>query len=414
MKCLNCGKELKDDAKFCIGCGKQVPRCPTCGKLLTRRVKFCASDGTPIPDAINALIPEAPQPAAVAQPAAAVTSAAVPQTAKKSKRTILIIVIAVLAVLALAAGVWGGIKLLSNDKPQKLPTSVEDRFEDDDDDEDEDENEGENEDENEDEDNIGDGEMILDAEPGAVPEAVPEARPEEAPQEARPEEAPQGARPEEAPQEARPEEATETETRAMQADERRDDSILEDADVQKRINIFLSNFVEQGFLEYPCQDEFSLLKYACLFSQINDPGMITYRGGNPCMSKGDVDDILNRFFDTTVDPGAGEMTFYSQQDLEEFVTYDSGTYEFTIDDGINGNYFAIAYDMSDNGDGTYTVFFDIYEADSGSMSGYYAMSAEEILEEEDVDWYGLGEAVVQDYVRPNGVEAYQLLSYWMI
>lgn len=66
MNCLNCGKELREEAKFCMDCGQKVPRCPTCGTVLLKRAKFCILDGTPIPEEINALFPQevpAPMPA---------------------------------------------------------------------------------------------------------------------------------------------------------------------------------------------------------------------------------------------------------------------------------------------------------------------------------------------------------------
>ena len=59
MKCLNCQKELTEQAMFCTGCGKKIPRCPTCGNLLTRRVRFCPRDGAAIPQEILELIPAA-------------------------------------------------------------------------------------------------------------------------------------------------------------------------------------------------------------------------------------------------------------------------------------------------------------------------------------------------------------------
>lgn len=57
MKCINCQKELPDQARFCTGCGKKIPRCPTCGSLLTQRIRFCSKDGTCIPQDILDLIP---------------------------------------------------------------------------------------------------------------------------------------------------------------------------------------------------------------------------------------------------------------------------------------------------------------------------------------------------------------------
>ena len=67
MNCPNCGKLLQEGAKFCMGCGQRIPRCPTCGTVLLKRAKFCMVDGTPIPDEINALIPEPVQETVVVE-----------------------------------------------------------------------------------------------------------------------------------------------------------------------------------------------------------------------------------------------------------------------------------------------------------------------------------------------------------
>jgi len=59
MFCLNCGKELPDDAKFCSGCGKQietkekeiintVPVCSSCGEKIITGNKFCIKCGNPV------------------------------------------------------------------------------------------------------------------------------------------------------------------------------------------------------------------------------------------------------------------------------------------------------------------------------------------------------------------------------
>ncbi len=48
MICVNCGKEIEDDAKFCNYCGNRtdgkIP-CPSCGKLLPADSLFCSSCG---------------------------------------------------------------------------------------------------------------------------------------------------------------------------------------------------------------------------------------------------------------------------------------------------------------------------------------------------------------------------------
>jgi RNA polymerase subunit RPABC4/transcription elongation factor Spt4 len=55
LSCSNCGKELPDDAKFCLGCGSQVatpdekpiPRfCLQCGVQLSEDARFCLTCGT--------------------------------------------------------------------------------------------------------------------------------------------------------------------------------------------------------------------------------------------------------------------------------------------------------------------------------------------------------------------------------
>jgi len=51
--CENCGKEVKEDAKFCGGCGAArgiatVPRCPKCGKELKADAVFCEGCGTAV------------------------------------------------------------------------------------------------------------------------------------------------------------------------------------------------------------------------------------------------------------------------------------------------------------------------------------------------------------------------------
>lgn len=59
MKCMNCGCELDEQAKFCSNCGEKVEKvekCPHCGCLLEKNVKFCGMCGHPIkPDDMSSL-----------------------------------------------------------------------------------------------------------------------------------------------------------------------------------------------------------------------------------------------------------------------------------------------------------------------------------------------------------------------
>ena len=53
-KCLRCGAELSDHAKFCDKCGTAVPDqpqtlyCQKCGAKLELGTKFCGNCGTPV------------------------------------------------------------------------------------------------------------------------------------------------------------------------------------------------------------------------------------------------------------------------------------------------------------------------------------------------------------------------------
>lgn len=57
MKCPICGRETRDESKFCERCGRKIPRCPTCGKVITKRMRFCTNDGTSLPPEILELLP---------------------------------------------------------------------------------------------------------------------------------------------------------------------------------------------------------------------------------------------------------------------------------------------------------------------------------------------------------------------
>ena len=182
-------------------------------------------------------------------------------------------------------------------------------------------------------------------------------------------------------------------------------------DNQQRINIFLSNFAEQCFVEYPVADDYFLLQFAYTYSQINSPGLISYTDYSACMSKSDVDSILNRFFGKTVVPSDNSMIFSHPMSPEDSIAYGANTYEFVAATGEFRGYVAIVYDMEKNSNGTYDVLFDIYTTESDSLSKYYEMTAEEAERSNGLSLYQHGSATVKDYTRPNGKETYQLISY---
>ena len=52
MTCVNCGKENREDARFCDSCGTHLTlRCPSCEKELRQDARFCDSCGARVSDA---------------------------------------------------------------------------------------------------------------------------------------------------------------------------------------------------------------------------------------------------------------------------------------------------------------------------------------------------------------------------
>src|SRR4029450_5388455 len=49
MRCVSCGLENAEGAKFCEECGTPFVRlCPSCGQQMRPTVKFCSECGTPV------------------------------------------------------------------------------------------------------------------------------------------------------------------------------------------------------------------------------------------------------------------------------------------------------------------------------------------------------------------------------
>src|SRR5689334_12791134 len=61
MTCPNCQTVNLDNARFCIACGKPLPRvCPNCGALNPPDARFCNQCGTPLGSPLASASPAAP------------------------------------------------------------------------------------------------------------------------------------------------------------------------------------------------------------------------------------------------------------------------------------------------------------------------------------------------------------------
>lgn len=186
-----------------------------------------------------------------------------------------------------------------------------------------------------------------------------------------------------------------------------------------RINIFLSNFSEQrvqSFNTATVSDD-TLLRFIELYCKINHHNQISYQGGEECLSLEDANNYLNRFFARTVSPYEGATYLL---DAWHSFRYSGGYFRFPAADGESYNYFTIVYEMTRNGDGTYTVQFQNYELKLeeywdalGVDYSFYWLNNDQAAQ---LVWDGRaipvegGTAVVRDTVY-NGSTTYQILSY---
>lgn len=178
---------------------------------------------------------------------------------------------------------------------------------------------------------------------------------------------------------------------------------------QKKINVFLSNFAEAYFEEFPASD-YDMLQFVYIYCMINNDKKIKYDDDVDYIVKKDVDTIIKDFFGKKITPDEEGEWFYD--DYPEFgVMFDGKRYEFEPGGGENYDRMAVAKSMIDNGDGTYTVEFDIYYAENGLKSSYYEYTAAKAADSSKLERVARGTAVVREYTRSTGKESYQLIKY---
>lgn len=185
-----------------------------------------------------------------------------------------------------------------------------------------------------------------------------------------------------------------------------------------RINIFLSNFSEQGvqsFTSATVADDY-IIRVVELYCKINHPSLIVYQNGEECLSLADANTYLVRFFGRSVNPYEGAEYML---DAQHSFRYSAGYFRFPAADGEAYNRFTVAYEMLDNGDGSYTVSFQIFALDLGEYfdggmdSGLYWLSNDEaasLVQAGRIAPVQGGTAVVTPYTF-NGQNTFQIRSY---
>lgn len=175
---------------------------------------------------------------------------------------------------------------------------------------------------------------------------------------------------------------------------------------RKKINIFLSNFSEVHFWDYDRYgdiDYYRLINFAYLHNAINT-GKIDY---------------TEEKIGIAGETAAATVKKYLGVNLPLKTTYDGygRAWEYTDGwfwtepemGGLNA-FFSIAHNMVDNGNGTYTVYFEVFSVDSADTTPSKCYEYTLAKAKLDCCYEYSGTAVVKEKTY-NGNKTYELISY---
>lgn len=178
------------------------------------------------------------------------------------------------------------------------------------------------------------------------------------------------------------------------------------AELQGRMNLFLSNFSEQQLQRYEREEspDSEVIEFAYRQLRINAPGSFTYpTSGWEAISADTLERAAERFFGRT-----------PERQSTDWLTYENGTYLAQAADGQMVNYVTVADTCTVRQDGTYRVFFTVYEVDenrlSGGYSSLYELTPEQAAEESCLSVLCSGTAALEDSTY-NGGASFHLLRY---
>ena len=260
-------------------------------------------------------------------------------------------------------------------------------------------------------------------EPEPAPEAEePEPEPEPAP-EATPEPTPEAVQPTPAPAPA----PAPDPTPAVQG--------LDTVQGRYTMNIFLSNFSEQGFhlgYAWPCEqgstfyssdaDSMELVSFCWINAKINEtlPDLVEYEGNHYyAIDLGMIDSLAWRYFGRSI--SAGDIRPVDMYDMPGYFLLD-GQVCLPAADGDTYNALSIANSMTSLGDGLYQVDFGVYYAEIGdggivdvggpiTDKSVYELTAQQAADHWALTYAYSGTAVVRQYITPGGTNTFQLVSY---
>lgn len=191
-----------------------------------------------------------------------------------------------------------------------------------------------------------------------------------------------------------------------------------DPQTQYNINIFLSNFSEQGFNEWEggrfyadTAQASQLLDFVSTYMFINTDTRdydLTEDYCNMCIPLDRINERLNRFFGRSVTLADGASCGYLVQ--EDCICFPYGV-------GASHPELTVVEELTAQSDGSYKASFRIYTAESSSTGGnmvdksYYYLDSLTAAQHWDLSYHARGEAVVRPYRLSDGTASYQLIAY---
>ena len=148
------------------------------------------------------------------------------------------------------------------------------------------------------------------------------------------------------------------------------------------------------------------INFAYIHAMINKNKPTFIEGNYMGLLATDVDEILNKFFGSTVPhetPSGNKYWFYQD-----------GKFLMPAAFGDSYGQFSIAYNMLENSDGTYTIYFDVYSDTSVSGgdvlndNSVYSLTSDEAKNK--YNPVGTGHTVVKTKVY-EGKDTYEIISY---
>ena len=194
-----------------------------------------------------------------------------------------------------------------------------------------------------------------------------------------------------------------------------------DEETQFEINIFLSNFAEQrivggwGIMEdmpfhVEDKDYAAMAEFAITYMQINTPGRVHHVANDPAYgdnmgavwcSLADVKKEIQRFFGLE----ATELDL-----VKAGLDVRNGRVYKAEEPSPNIGRLAVVEKFYDNGDGTFTASFGVWQVLGMPERAMYEMTIDEITMLPDAQWVEQCIAVVRPY-RYNDRNSYQLIAY---